>query len=91
MRHRLPVVQDENHTGDFWYTICAGNGETIATSKMYRRRWLATRAARRFIASIDPVPVTFRFWTGPTLQQDVAAFKRGRFFSGRRRRTERIR
>lgn len=87
MKHRLHVVQNENHTGDFWYTIAAGNAETIATSKMYAQRWLAKRAARRFIAAIDPVPVTFHYFSGPT----PAVVLSGRFHGQTRHHVEKIR
>lgn len=62
MRRPIYVTQRENDQGDFWYTARAGNAENILTSKMYDERWRATRAARAFIKSIAPAPVTFTYW-----------------------------
>lgn len=61
------VNQHENAWGDFWYTVRSGNGANLLTSEMYPTRSNAVRAARRYIASIDPVPVVFTYWTGLTL------------------------
>lgn len=66
MPRPLYVRQSENLTGDFWYTVRGGNGENVLTSKMYRQRWRANRAARAFIKSIRPVRVHFAYWSGPT-------------------------
>ncbi|CAA0129285.1 Uncharacterised protein [Mycolicibacterium vanbaalenii] len=60
------VDQKENATGQFWYTVRGGNGANLLTSEMYPTRSNAIRAARRYIASIDPVPVRFTYWTGLT-------------------------
>jgi hypothetical protein len=58
------VDQRESGRGDFWYVVRAGNGKTLLTSEMYDSRAHACRAARAFIAAIDPVPVRFSFWFG---------------------------
>lgn len=60
------VDQRENETGQFWYVVRGGNGANVLTSEMYVSRKNAIRAARRYIASIDPVPVRFTYWTGLT-------------------------
>lgn len=60
------VNQRENEQGDFWYTVRGGNGSNLLTSETYPSRSNAIRAARAYIASIDPVPVRFTFWTGLT-------------------------
>lgn len=60
------VNQRENGRGQFWYTVRGGNGANLLTSEMYPTRSNAIRAARRYIASIDPVPVVFTYWTGLT-------------------------
>lgn len=65
MKKPMHVVQDENEHGEFWYVLKGGNHQTTAVSEMFPSRSNAKRAARRFIASIDPVPVTFTYWTGP--------------------------
>ncbi len=62
------VDQRENEQGDFWYTVRGGNGANLLTSQMYPTRSNAIRAARAYIASIDPVPVRFAYWTGLTPQ-----------------------
>ena len=62
----IPVDQDENDQGDFWYRVRSGqNGANVLTSEMYPSRSNAKRAARAYIASIAPVPVVFRYWRGP--------------------------
>ncbi|BBY78907.1 hypothetical protein H7I53_18150 [Mycolicibacterium pulveris] len=86
-RRPIYVSQRENPRGDFWYTVRGGNGENVLTSKMYRERWRAIRAARAFIASIAPAPVTFTYWTGPTPQAERDGRGRGRV----EHHTERIR
>lgn len=65
------------NTGDYWYSISMGNGEPILTSKMYRSRARAIRAARAFIARLSG-PVTFSYWTGytPTHQAERMALGR---------------
>lgn len=67
-----------NNVGDYWFTVAAGNSETILTSKMYRQRWRAIRAARAFIKSIAPAPVTFSYWSGFTPTQEAEAAALGR-------------
>lgn len=64
MKRPVYVDQLENGRGDFWYTVRGGNGENVLTSKMYRDRWRAVRAARAFIALIAPAPVVFHHWCG---------------------------
>lgn len=64
MKRPQLVNQRENDTGDFWYTVRGGNGANELTSEMYPTRSNAIRAARRYIASIDPVPVRFSYWKG---------------------------
>lgn len=61
----MHVVQDENDHGEFWYVIKGGNHQTTARSEMFPSRSNAKRAARRYIAAIDPVRVKFTYWTGP--------------------------
>lgn len=58
----IRVVQKENDTGDFWYAILGGNGEPMLHSEMYPTRSNALRAAKRFIAMVDPAPVSFTYW-----------------------------
>jgi len=48
------VVQDENTIGDFWFTVRAGNGRTVAQSEMYNSRRDAVRAARAMIRLFQP-------------------------------------
>lgn len=64
---RLLVEQHENHLAmtptTFWYTVRGGNYKTELMSEIYTRRSSAKRAALAFIASIDPVPVRFTYWT----------------------------
>lgn len=69
MRKPLHVAQDEAEDDlgwerHYWYSVRAGNGEPVLTSKMYKKRSQAKRAALAFIASIDPVPVHFSWWSG---------------------------
>lgn len=66
MKRPHNVDQRENDEGDFWYTVRGGNGANTLTSEMYPNRGNAIRAARAYIASIDPVPVVFTRWTGLT-------------------------
>ncbi len=61
---RLLVDQRESDAGQFWYVLRGGNGQVLSTSEMYPTRDGALRAARRFIALIAPVPVTFTYSTG---------------------------
>jgi len=56
------------NTGDYWYTVSTGNGEPILTSKMYRNRQRAIRAARKYIRRIAG-PVVFSYWAGFTPTQ----------------------
>lgn len=59
------VDQRESDAGQFWYTVRGGNGSNVLTSETYPTRSNAIRAARAYIASIDPVPVVFSRHTGP--------------------------
>lgn len=77
MRRPIYVSQLENLQGDFWYTVRGGNAENVLTSKMYKKRWRAVRAARAFIESIDPAPVSFSWWAGPTFASIQAGTDRG--------------
>lgn len=63
-----------SNTGDYWYIVKGGNGETVLTSKMYRNRWRAIRAARAFIASVG-TDVSFSYLKGstPTHEAEAAA------------------
>lgn len=96
MKRPMYVRQDEagpnaRNTGDYWFTVSAGNGETVLASKMYRERWRAKRAARAFIDRIDG-EVTFTYWTGTTPMQEAEAAALGRTPRGTLRAvTERIR
>jgi hypothetical protein len=65
------------NTGDYWYTISAGNGEPILTSKMYRTRARAIRGARAIIDRLTG-PVTFSYWTGYTPEKQAEAMALGR-------------
>lgn len=85
MTQRRPLVvrqkeagPNSDRLGDYWFTVSAGNGETVLTSKMYRERWRAIRAARAFIASIGDTPVTFSHWSGTTPMQEAEAAALGR-------------
>lgn len=60
---RLLVEQRENRFDDYWYVVRGGNYQTELTSEIYTRRSSAKRGALAFIASIDPVPVRFTYWT----------------------------
>jgi hypothetical protein len=64
MKRPQLVRQDESDVGQFWYTVRGGNGSNLLTSEMYPTRSNAIRAARAYIGSIDPVPVSFTFWVG---------------------------
>lgn len=84
MSRRRPVIvrqreagPNADNLGDFWFTVSTGNGETVLTSKMYRERWRAKRAARTFIARIAG-PVTFLHWAGTTPVQEAEAAALGR-------------
>lgn len=80
-----------DNVGDYWFTVAMGNGEPILTSKMYRARWRAVRAARAFISRIDGA-VTFTYWQGTTPDQEAEAAALGRPPRGKLRRVvERIR
>lgn len=65
------------NVGDFWFTVAMGNGETVLTSKMYRERWRAKRAARAIIARLAG-PVTFTYWEGATPVQEAETAALGR-------------
>ncbi len=59
----MRVVQDENTIGDFWFTVRAGNGKTVAQSEMYTSRRDAVRAARSTIKLFAPsAPVRFTYF-----------------------------
>ncbi|QFG06050.1 hypothetical protein KDW75_gp48 [Mycobacterium phage Mercurio] len=73
-----------SNTGDYWYTISTGNGEPILTSKMYRTRARAIRAARKFIERIAG-PVVFSYWAGITPTHQAERMALGREPSGRLR------
>ncbi|MCV7424378.1 hypothetical protein H7K45_27915 [Mycobacterium yunnanensis] len=81
------VNQRENEQGDFWCTVRGGNGANLLTSETYPSRSNAVRAARAYIASVDPVPVVFTYWTGDR-PRDVGQTARGLVRSAK---TERIR
>lgn len=63
-RRPLSVRQDENGEGGFWYVVKGRNGRTLTTSEMYPTRSNSIRAARAFIAAIEPVPLEFSYWVG---------------------------
>lgn len=80
-----------HNVGDYWFTVSMGNGEPILTSKMYRARWRAVRAARAFIARLEGA-VTFSYWAGTTPEQEAEAAALGRPPRGKLRHVvERIR
>lgn len=83
LKRPLQVEQRESE-GEFWYVLKGSNGRVTSTSETYFQRANAVRAARKFIASIDPVPVAFTFWTGPSPAADPNGVVR-------RRQTVRIR
>jgi hypothetical protein len=87
MKRPIYVSQRENLEGDFWYTVRGGNAENVLTSKMYKQRWRAVRAARAFIESVEPAPVSFSWWSGPT----DAAVKSGTARGAIHHHTERLR
>lgn len=64
-RRPIRVQQRESDAGEFWYVLKGVNGLVTSASEMFASRSNAIRAARNFIASIDPVPVIFTYWTGP--------------------------
>ncbi|AKF14909.1 hypothetical protein KDW77_gp45 [Mycobacterium phage Pinnie] len=66
-----------SNTGDYWYTVSTGNGEPILTSKMYRTRARAIRAARAFMRRTRG-PVTFSYWAGYTPTQQAERMAIGR-------------
>lgn len=63
--------------GDYWYTVSTGNGEPILTSKMYRTRARAIRAAKAFIRRTNG-PLVFSYWTGTTPTHEAEAQALGR-------------
>lgn len=72
MKRPIYVRQNESDDGQFWYTVDRGAASTMLTSETYPTRSNAIRAARGYIAAIDPVPVVFTYWVGllpATLQQ----------------------
>lgn len=73
-----------NNVGDYWFTVSMGNGEKVLTSKMYRERWRAVRAARALIARLAG-PVTFMYWQGFTPVQHAEANALGRSPRGTQR------
>jgi hypothetical protein len=84
MTARRPVIvrQSEagpnaDNLGDYWFTVAMGNGETVLTSKMYRERWRAVRAARALIARIGG-SVTFTYWQGTTPMHEAESAALGR-------------
>ena len=63
-----------------------GNGEKILTSKMYRTRARAIRAARKFIARLaGPVLFTYWNWKGTTPTHEVELIALGRQYPGKHR------
>ncbi|MAY48965.1 MAG: hypothetical protein CMH38_03405 [Microbacterium sp.] len=66
----LLVDQDENEHGEFWVRLRGGNGMKTFTSEMHPTRSNAVRAARAYIAAIEPVPVIFTYWTGKLPDRD---------------------
>jgi hypothetical protein len=68
VKRPLQVKQHEEHDGwgfsTFWYTVCHANGNVLLTSETYPSRRNAVRAARAFIAAIDPAPVRLSYWVG---------------------------
>lgn len=80
------VDQDENDTGQFWIRVRAGNGTNVLTSEMHPTRSNAIRAARAYIAAVNPVPIVFSYWTGKLPNRDQTRKVRDRV-----RETERIR
>ena len=74
---QLEAGPNADNLGDYWFTVSLGNGETMLTSKMYRDRWRAIRAARSAIARLAG-EVTFTYWTGFTPTQEAEARALGR-------------
>ena len=75
MKRPLRIKQDENHNygapDQYWYTVQSGaNGATLLTSETYPSRRNAIRAARSFIAAIEPTQVEFSYWTGRVGQME---------------------
>ena len=65
----LYVRQHEEHPSDkpstFWVTMDRGNGKPTFVSETFFDRHGAKRAARAFIALLDPeLTVVFSYWTG---------------------------
>lgn len=77
MTPRPVTVEQREDLGQFWFVVAAGNRETVLTSKTYRTRSRAKRAARAFIQSIAPAPVRFVFWSGPTPLVEASGRGRG--------------
>lgn len=70
--------------GDYWYSISTGNGEPILTSKMYRTRARAIRAARGLIRRLSG-PVVFTYMKGvtPTREAELMAIRGTQASQGR--------
>lgn len=82
---------NQSNVGDYWYTLSMGNGEKILTSKMYRTRSRAIRAARKFIARLHgPVVFTYRTGTTPTRAAERLALGHTSVFANMRVIEERI-
>lgn len=89
-RRRRPMIirqgeagPNADNVGDFWFTVAMGNGEKVLTSKMYRERWRAIRAARAFINALGDIPVTFQYLKGYTPMQEAEAAALGESPRGR--------
>lgn len=63
------VRQHEAHrdgwTSTYWVTVDRGNGKSTFVTETFFDRSGAKRAARSFIALMDPsLPLVFSYWTG---------------------------
>lgn len=75
--HQSEAGPNANNVGDYWYTVSTGNGEPILTSKMYRTRARAIRAARAFMRRTRG-PVVFSYWAGTTPTHQTERMAEGR-------------
>ncbi len=57
-------VESNRAKNSFWYTLVAGNGNTILTSKAkYSDKDMAKRAAKRLIAALQSTPLELEYTT----------------------------
>jgi len=68
-------VESNKAKSSYWYTLVAGNGNTIMTSKStYVDKQVAKRAARRLIDALQASPLELEYTTpsGQVLREPVA-------------------